>query len=232
MVPWVGSHEADFARIAEQNFLKVEIANLNNALRKQAQSEATKQAGLGNLPLGKGPHSGSAAIAQAFAKSILWAYGWGMNQWPYEQALWNQESGWNAYAVNPSSGAYGIPQSLGHGHPYDLGDYKAQIRWGDAYISQRYGNPANAWGHERAYNWYDNGGWLKPGANFMWNGTGQREHLSRDSGPGHNQNIVVTLSFDDSFQQATGLTPAQLKNIKYAVRVLGGGDVQKAFGKK
>jgi hypothetical protein len=66
----------------------------------------------------------------------------------------------------------------------------------------------------------------------MWNGTGQREHLSRDSGPGHNQNIVVTLSFDDSFQQATGLTPAQLKNIKYAVRVLGGGDVQKAFGKK
>jgi hypothetical protein len=229
MVPWVGDQEASFARLEEQNFLKVEIANLNNALKKQAQSQATKQAGLGNLPLGKGPHSGSAAIAQAFAKSILWAYGWGMGQWPYEQALWNQESGWNAYAVNPSSGAYGIPQSLGHGHPYDLGDYKAQIRWGDAYISQRYGNPQNAWAHERAFNWYDNGGWLNPGANFMWNGTGQREHLSRDNAG--RQNIVVTLSFDDTFQQATGLTPAQLRNLKYTVRILGGGDVQKALGK-
>lgn len=232
MVPWVGDQEASFARSAEQNFLKAEVNNLNNALRKQAQAQATKQAGLGNLPLGKGPHSGSAAIAQAFAKSILWAYGWNMGQWPYEQALWNQESGWNAYAVNPSSGAYGIPQSLGHGHPYDLGDYRAQIRWGDAYISQRYGNPQNAWAHERAFNWYDKGGWLNPGANFMWNGTGQREHLTRDTGGGAGQHIQVTLSFDDSFQTATGLTPSQLRNIKYAVRLLGGGDVQKAFGKK
>jgi hypothetical protein len=63
----------------------------------------------------------------------------------------------------------------------------------------------------------------------MWNGTGQREHLSRDNAG--RQNIVVTLSFDDTFQQATGLTPAQLKNLKYTVRILGGGDVQKALGK-
>jgi hypothetical protein len=128
----------------------------------KAQAAASKAAGLGNLPLGLGPHSGSAAIAQAFAKSILWAYGWGQNQFPPLQALWNQESGWNSYAVNPSSGAYGIPQSLGHGHPYNLGDYQAQIRWGLAYISQRYGSPSAAWAHERAFNWYSEGG-LVPG---------------------------------------------------------------------
>ena len=60
--------------------------------------------------------------------------------WPDLIKLWNQESGWSAYAVNPSSGAYGIPQSLGHGHPYNLGDYKAQIEWGINYIAGRYGN--------------------------------------------------------------------------------------------
>lgn len=100
------------------------------------------------------PASGSIAAAQAFARSILPA-GW---SWPALLNLWNRESGWNAYAVNPSSGAYGIPQSLGHGHPYNLGDYANQIRWGIAYISGRYGNSQNAWAHEEAFNWYGNGG--------------------------------------------------------------------------
>jgi hypothetical protein len=60
--------------------------------------------------------------------------------------------------VNPSSGAYGIPQSLGHGHPYALGDYKNQIIWGLNYIRQRYGSPSAAWAHEVANNWYGAGG--------------------------------------------------------------------------
>jgi hypothetical protein len=99
------------------------------------------------------PATGSAAAAQAFARSILPA-GW---SWPALLSLWNQESGWNAWAVNPSSGAYGIPQSLGHGHPYNLGDYANQVRWGISYIAGRYGNSQNAWAHEQAFNWYGNG---------------------------------------------------------------------------
>ena len=58
--------------------------------------------------------------------------------------LWNAESGWSPYAQN-SSGAYGIPQSLGHGHPYNLGDWKAQIRWGARYIHGRWGTPCGIW---------------------------------------------------------------------------------------
>ena len=104
-----------------------------------------------------GKHSGSAAIAQAYARSIMGRYGWGPDQWPPWLYLGNQESGWNAYAVNASSGAYGIGQSLGHGHPYNLGDYVNQIIWMANYIRGRYGNPASAWAHERAYNWYANG---------------------------------------------------------------------------
>lgn len=71
-------------------------------------------------------------------------------------ALWDQESGWNPDAVNGQSGAYGIPQALpsAHGHPFALGDWRAQIRWGVSYIDGRYGSPCNAWAHEQAHNWY------------------------------------------------------------------------------
>jgi hypothetical protein len=105
-----------------------------------------------------GARSGSARLAQSFAASVL-PRGW---SFPALLSLWNQESGWNAYAVNPSSGAYGIPQSLGHGHPYNLGDYKAQIMWGINYIAGRYGSSQAAWAHERAFNWYGSGfhGWF------------------------------------------------------------------------
>lgn len=99
------------------------------------------------------PASGSAAAAQAFARSILPA-GW---SWPALVALWNRESGWNDNAVNASSGAYGIPQALGKGRPYALGDYANQVRWGISYIGGRYGDSQAAWAHEVAAGWYGNG---------------------------------------------------------------------------
>jgi hypothetical protein len=67
-------------------------------------------------------------------------------------SLWNQESGWSAWAVNSSSGAYGIPQALpaAWGHPFQLGYWRSQIRWGIWYIATGNangydGNPCNAW---------------------------------------------------------------------------------------
>ncbi|GLY80750.1 hypothetical protein [Actinoallomurus iriomotensis] len=99
-------------------------------------------------------HSASAGEAQAYAKSLMAQYGWSESDWESLVKLWNQESGWNANAVNPSSGAAGIPQALGHGHVFDLGDYKAQIQWGLNYIRDRYGSPNAAWAHEVSHNWY------------------------------------------------------------------------------
>jgi hypothetical protein len=71
-------------------------------------------------------------------------------------ALWDRESGWDPYATNANSGAYGIPQALPsvHGHPYAAGDWRAQIRWGHRYITRRYGDPCTAWAHEQAAGWY------------------------------------------------------------------------------
>ncbi len=109
---------------------------------------------------GGGGFGAGAMVAQAFARSLFSAHGWSMAQWPFLLALWNQESGWNASARNPSSGAAGIPQDItGNFH----GGYKGQVIWGENYIAGRYGSPAAAWAHERAFNWYDSGGWWMPG---------------------------------------------------------------------
>jgi hypothetical protein len=123
---------------------------------------------------------GSASANQALGRAMMLAAGWGPNQWPALQALWTQESGWDATSVNKSSGAYGIPQALGHGHPFALGDARAQIAWGLNYIRGRYGSPAAAEAHERSHNWYARGGrlggdgpawggWNAAGGDFMVN---------------------------------------------------------------
>jgi len=112
-----------------------------------------------------------------YAMSLFPGFGWGQNQLSSLISLWNQESGWNPNAVNKSSGAYGIPQALGHGHPYNLGDFVAQIQWGLNYIKGRYGSPIAAWAHEVANNWYDIGGMVPQGTSVVHNGTGSNEHL-------------------------------------------------------
>lgn len=135
---------------------------------------------------------GSSAANQRLGQQMMLSAGWGMDQWPSLQALWMQESGWNANAVNPSSGASGIPQALGHGNVFGLGDAPAQIAWGLNYIRGRYGSPAAAEAHEKSFNWYSRGGgvnwagWNAKGGNFVTNGPtlfgagegGRREHVS------------------------------------------------------
>ncbi|PRI11478.1 hypothetical protein [Leucobacter massiliensis] len=76
-------------------------------------------------------------------------------------SLWNGESGWRADALNPWSGAYGIPQSLPAEKMAAAGpDWRTnaatQISWGLAYISAAYGSPCNAWAMWQSRNphWY------------------------------------------------------------------------------
>jgi hypothetical protein len=98
--------------------------------------------------------------AQAYALSIVRATpAWGVAQWPYLDMLWNRESGWRVDATNPTSGAYGIPQSLPATKMASAGadwrtNAQTQIRWGLGYIAARYGSPRLAWYHELAFGWY------------------------------------------------------------------------------
>ena len=120
----------------------------------------------------------AAGAAQNTAKLLLSKFGWAASELGPLISLWNRESGWNASARNPSSGAYGIAQALGHGQadtaaPDGTNEYGAeygltaaqaqqanagsttfQIMWGLGYIQAVYGSPAAAWAHEQQFGWY------------------------------------------------------------------------------
>ena len=73
--------------------------------------------------------------------------------------IWEHESGWRWNATNPTSGAYGIPQSYPASKLATAGgDWKdnaaTQIKWGLRYIKSRYGSPGKAkefWLNNNAY---------------------------------------------------------------------------------
>lgn len=97
--------------------------------------------------------------ARSIGRSMVAARGWGANQFTCLDRLWTKESNWNPYATNPSSGAYGIPQSLPASKMATAGgDWRTnpatQISWGLGYIAARYGTPCAAWAHSQAVNWY------------------------------------------------------------------------------
>lgn len=106
--------------------------------------------------------------AKAFAKEFMMSkYNWGAAEFSALDKLWMKESGWNWAADNPTSDAYGIPQSLPGSKMASAGsDWKTnpetQIKWGLGYIRGRYGSPTSAWNHSVANNWYRDGGMVVP----------------------------------------------------------------------
>ena len=115
--------------------------------------------------------STNVAAAQRYARAALPGYGWAPDQMTPLVDLWNRESGWAWNAKNPSSGAYGIPQSLPASKMASAGaDYltnpATQIKWGLGYIKGRYGSPSGAWAHELSSGWYDAGG-VASGAGYL-----------------------------------------------------------------
>jgi hypothetical protein len=99
---------------------------------------------------------------RAAARVLMADHGWTSDaQYNCLVNLWNGESGWRYTAENPSSGAYGIPQSLPANKMAKFGsDYRTnpvtQLRWGLWYIKMSYGNPCNAWStwQARSPHWY------------------------------------------------------------------------------
>ncbi len=97
--------------------------------------------------------------AQTYAAGAAAQYGWTGQNWTDLVKLWTRESSWMWNAENPSSGAYGIPQSLPGSKMATFGerwrdDAAVQIDWGLNYISQRYGSPSKAWQHSEEIGWY------------------------------------------------------------------------------
>jgi len=112
------------------------------------------------------PKGGNSAANRAAAEIIAARYGWTGADWKALDYGWGTlESGFNSLATNPSSGAFGIAQALGHGtastrgsitneygnygtsdaicRAANSGNGPAQIVWGCNYIKQTYGRPSN-----------------------------------------------------------------------------------------
>ncbi|MEY2849887.1 MAG: hypothetical protein RI885_2554 [Actinomycetota bacterium] len=109
-----------------------------------------------SAPAAGTPDPGS---AKAIAYDMVLARGWGEDQYSCLVALWNRESGWNAFAMNKSSGAYGIPQALPGTKMASAGadwatNPATQITWGLGYISGRYSTPCGAWQASETKGWY------------------------------------------------------------------------------
>lgn len=81
--------------------------------------------------------------AQQIAKVMAAQRGWTGGEWEALEKLWHNESGWEMFARNPSSGACGIPQALPCGKIPDPGNINSQLEWGLNYIAG-YGNPTEA----------------------------------------------------------------------------------------
>jgi hypothetical protein len=140
--------KAAAAKAAAQQAAQEQAAQ-QQATQQQAAQQTTAQ------PAASAP-SGS---PQQIAEQMLSQFGWSSSQFSCLQPLWALESGWNIYASNPGSGAYGIPQALPGSKMASAGpDWQSnaatQIRWGLSYIQGTYGSPCAAWSHEEADGWY------------------------------------------------------------------------------
>jgi hypothetical protein len=129
------------------------------AADRAVQQRAQQQAQQTQPSQGTSAPAVPSGSAQQIAMGMLGSYGWSSSQFSCLNSLWNEESGWNVYATNPSSGAYGIPQALPGSKMASAGpdwqtDAATQVRWGLTYIKSLYGSPCGAWAHEEADGWY------------------------------------------------------------------------------
>jgi hypothetical protein len=175
-----------------------------------AKAAQAAQAAAGGGVSGAGPAGGDRGTNLKLARSM---FPWPASQWPAFNTLEMHEAGYDRFARNSSSGAYGIPQAL----PPTKMPFAAQaaggshagpqLSWMFAYIRDRYGTPANAWAsyyaHPGGVGWYDRGGMLPPGLSLAYNGTGRPEPVG-----GTDALVAELRALRAEVRQLTGVTAA------------------------
>ncbi len=83
-------------------------------------------------------------------------YNYTPQDWAELQYIIGHESSWDPNAVNPTSGAYGIPQILPAAHPDAnlQNDPMGQLHWLFSYLQDRYGGVDAAYQHKLSTGWY------------------------------------------------------------------------------
>ena len=131
------------------------------AAEEAAEAEAQAQAAQQAQAQAQAASSGTKSFSDARSafEQIVADYGISAS----EKAMWeyiiNRESGFNHYATNASSGAYGLPQSLpgskmaSAGADWQTNPY-TQLKWMYGYMTSRYGSIAGAYNFWQANHWY------------------------------------------------------------------------------
>lgn len=153
----------------EQEKKAAEEANKKRAQEEEEKREKAKRDAQSNkvsqeynspsVPSGPSSGSGTKSFGPNQAREAFEQITADLGVTGSEKQIWadiiTKESGWNVYATNPSSGAYGLPQSLpGNKMASVGGDYLTnpytQLMWMYKYVHERYGSFAGV-------NWYSRG---------------------------------------------------------------------------
>jgi hypothetical protein len=213
--PWVKHNDKATIRLIDQAVASATLAGIRAAARTAAAS-------------GSGALGGDAAANAALARRMFPQWGSGAN-W----AAWNfvalAESGWNRFARNPSSGAYGIPQALPPtklpfaGQAAGGSHAGPQIGWMGQYMQSVYGGPLGAAAHEAAFRWYDKGGWLPPGLSLALNTTGRPERVGGGGGTParrHGSGPLFTINGGVNIREETDI-PAVAARMSFLMTAAG-----------
>lgn len=231
-----------------QNRMTSAMVAAMRAALAHAEAAAAKAAAAASSSVGNGgPVGGDAAANKALARKM---FPWPASQWGAFDTLEMHEAGYNRFARNPGSGAYGIPQAL----PPTKMPFAAQaaggshagpqLSWMFNYIRATYGTPGNAWAkyyqHPGGVGWYGAGGATSAG----WAMVGEhgRELVKVPGGAtvyphGTSAGMVAGGAAGAALVQLeiSGGGQSQVEQfllymMRNLVRVKGGGSVQKAFG--
>lgn len=139
---------ADAARAAERQRMREQAA---------AKTAVAPDSTVPAIPVQ--PPGGTSEQNRELGRFMTLEYGWDEGQFDCLDRIWSQESNWQTTAENPSSGAYGIPQSLPASKMASAGDDwrtnpATQIEWGLGYIDDVYGTPCSAWEFKSSHGWY------------------------------------------------------------------------------
>ncbi|BDZ31228.1 tape measure protein [Lactiplantibacillus brownii] len=155
------------------------------------------RAGLGGKSYNPMTYGASSGGTKPTGGHMNWLKQAGFSSSEYAAAnkIISQESGWNPRAVNPSSGAYGIPQSLPASKMASAGsDWRTnpitQLKWMKSYVDGRYGGTNQALAYRNRVGWYADGGWGNPNHDFdIFNEDKSQPEIvvnpSRSSADGH-----------------------------------------------
>lgn len=151
----VGENEIIATTTSKKKVVKKKVVK-KKVVKKKTTKKIVKKKTIKKVNLNA---NGSTSEIKQYAHQMLLSWGWSEYDWQCLIKIVNHESGWNPNAVNKSSGACGLFQSLpcrkmaSAGADYRT-NYKTQVKWGLGYIKGRYGTPAKAWAFWQKHHWY------------------------------------------------------------------------------